>query len=135
MSSTALSQQIDTLAERGAKLTGQQAAKGLVGVTDSPRIDDLSTKISSIDGVLSSDATVPKSVFSSAKPEVVQEAYRQQLEQSRRTMLIQQAELIPQQNFTPTNLAAEQTRIEGLLESLPADTSLNKAETSTVHWS
>ena len=63
MSSTALSQQIDTLAERGAKLTGQQAAKGLVGVTDSPRIDDLSTKISSIDGVLSSDATVPKSVF------------------------------------------------------------------------
>ena len=47
-------------------------------------------------------------------------------------MLIQQAELIPQQNFTPTNLAAEQTRIEGLLESLPADTSLNKAETSTV---
>ena len=35
MSSTALSQQIDTLAERGAKLTGQQAAKGLVGVTDS----------------------------------------------------------------------------------------------------
>ena len=49
-----------------------------------------------------------------------------------RNIRLEQAELIPTQNFTSENLAAEQTRIEGLLQRLTADTSLNKAETSTV---
>ena len=47
-------------------------------------------------------------------------------------MLIQQAELIPTQNFTSENLAAEKTRIKGLLHSLNADKPLDNEEQATV---